>query len=278
MGRYHVVSTLLPCLAASIARAQTSDTIPPDTSVSAPNYTPKQCNSWAGVLVASNVDASNSLSRDEFYSFLSSIAEPWYVADYFGRYDGFDQLPRVFREVHKSLACHCEKLGFGGECCERDDAEFLLVGFGNSTTAFTSAEDEHKDLFCQQIAHVLAKEIPIPAPTASPLTVLSAVLSALAPLRSWTRSLAEPLPEVDHDNHDDREDREDYEDHEDREDHDDHYDHDNHEVSTKAAAYKKQADGGLGSGLIVVIIISAALGLAVLAIIALVAFHKPREE
>ena len=56
MGRYHVVTTLLPCLAASLVRAQTSD---------ATQYTPEQYNSWVSDLVASDGDASNMKIPDE---------------------------------------------------------------------------------------------------------------------------------------------------------------------------------------------------------------------
>lgn len=280
MCRYHVL-TLLPCLAASFARAQTSDATAPDTSVSPPIYTSEQCNSWVGVLVASDGDASNGLSNNEYYSFLSNIAEPRYIAEYFGGYAGFDQLPWVFRVVQKSLACHCEKLGFGGKCCEGDDAEVLLSGLGNSTTLSPSAKDEYKDLFCQQIAYVLAKAISSPAPTAAPsavpsarpteaptvnpLTSPSSATPTAAPVKRPTTSpvaapIAEPVvaptslrptatptqQEVIP------------------------------RVGTQIVRDDRKPEGGLGTGAIIGI--TAALFAVLLAIIALVAYHRHKEE
>mmetsp|Transcript_34877 Transcript_34877/g.62784 ORF Transcript_34877/g.62784 Transcript_34877/m.62784 type:complete len:401 (+) Transcript_34877:123-1325(+) len=182
MGLHHLL-TLLP-LVAPLAHAQnpfnttnatTTDTnitnaTTPDATVSAPSYTPEECNGWISALTSSDEDSSNGLSESEYHSFLSSIEDPPYIAEYFGSYEGFDQLPWVFRVVHKSLACHCEKLGLGEECCEGDNAEVLLIGLDDSINGTTgnAVEEEYKDLFCQQISYVLSKSVPSPAPTAGP--------------------------------------------------------------------------------------------------------------
>ncbi len=165
-----------------------------------PIYSDEECDSWLDILVESDADSSKGLSESEYHSFLTSIEEPPYIAEYFSDIPSFNRLPWTFRVVHKSLACHCQKLGMGEACCEGDNAEVLLLGMDdnpimvpvviatangnstddsnstNSTTTTDStimvrneaAEEEYKDLFCQQIAYVLTKQIPSPAPTASP--------------------------------------------------------------------------------------------------------------
>jgi len=143
----------------------------PDATVSAPIYTPQECNSWINTLISSDDDGSSGLSEKEYHKFLSSIDYPPYISEYFKSFKGFDQLPWVFRVVHKSLACHCEKLGMGEECCEGDDAEVLLLGLlegSNGVTTERGVKEEYKDLFCQQISYILTKSVPSPAPTAGP--------------------------------------------------------------------------------------------------------------
>mmetsp|Transcript_9221 Transcript_9221/g.16690 ORF Transcript_9221/g.16690 Transcript_9221/m.16690 type:complete len:230 (-) Transcript_9221:296-985(-) len=150
-----------------------------ESIITAPIYTDEECNRWTTLLVSADLDLSNGLSESEYKLFLSSIQDPPYIAEYFKSYDGFDNLPWVFRVVHKSLACHCEELGFGDGCCEGDNAEVLLNGLsdGNndgdipleaSKDSPGVEEEIYKHLFCQQIAYVLTKSVPKPQPTIWP--------------------------------------------------------------------------------------------------------------
>ena len=141
--------------------------------VSAPIYTEAECNGWLQTLVQSDVDNSQGLSENEYHTFLSNINDPPYISQYFENIPTFDDLPWVFRVVHKSLACHCQKLGMDEQCCEGDDAEVLLLGFGSEEGMLTNqsrdaVQEEYKDLFCQQIAYVLSKSVPSPSPTENP--------------------------------------------------------------------------------------------------------------
>lgn len=137
----------------------------------APNYTPQECNLWLSTIVNADADGSEGLSETEYHSFLSSINDPPYISEYFTKYQGFDNLPWVFRVVHKSLACHCEKLGRGEECCEGDNAEVLLLGLDSTSTdpaGDVAGAEEYKDLVCQQLSYVLARSISSPNPTSEP--------------------------------------------------------------------------------------------------------------
>ena len=121
------------------------------------------CNIFLSQLVSSDVDSSNGVSESEYHSFLVSIEDPTYVAQYFEDYPSFGSLPWVFRVVHKSLACHCQQLGLGDNCCKGRDAEISLLGLDDDVTgdaAQISELEEYRVLVCQQIAFVLAKSVP----------------------------------------------------------------------------------------------------------------------
>lgn len=136
-----------------------------------PDYDPKDCDYWLSKLVAADEDQSDGLSEPEYHAFLSSLDDPPYIAEYFASYPSFEKLPWAFRIVHKSISCHCEKLGYGKNCCKGDDAELLLQGldgeYSNDPDMFL-LEMEYKDLACQQISYVLERNIKSPAPTDSP--------------------------------------------------------------------------------------------------------------
>jgi hypothetical protein len=137
-----------------------------ENSVSPTPGPDEDCDIWLALLVSSDVDSSYGISESEFHSFLSSIADPPYVAGYFEGIPSFSELPWVFKVVHKSLACQCKTLGMWEGCCEGDDAEIILLGLedgvmnGNTVTN-DAAQEEYRALVCQQIAYVLTKSIPI---------------------------------------------------------------------------------------------------------------------
>lgn len=134
-----------------------------------------ECKSWVGTLIASDTDSSNGLSESEYHTFLSSIEDPPYIAEYFRSIPSFDQLSWVCRAVHKSLACHCQSIGMGAGCCTGDDAEVLLVGLsgslkngGATTTTREGVDEGYVDFFCEQIAYAVAATLSNPNPTQSP--------------------------------------------------------------------------------------------------------------
>ena len=149
--------------------------------VSAPIYSDDECNAWISTLISNDANGSGGLSESEYHTFLTSIEDPPYIVEYFAGVPDFDSLPWVFRVVHKSLACHCQKLGMGEECCEGDDFEVLLLGLedliNNAQEQRDAITEEYRDLVCQQIAYVLSKSIDSPEqtnnPTASPPTTIS---------------------------------------------------------------------------------------------------------
>lgn len=183
--------SLFPLAAGTLA--QNTITFDPDGSDNAGGsiYTEEECKEWLSSIVANDADGSGGLGEEEFYDFLAGIEDPPYVKQYFAQFDGFDDLPWVFRVVHTSLSCHCQQLGKGENCCV-DDAEIGLDGLsddsssgggpgkgpgkgpgGQASVALRSDQEEYRDLVCQQISFVIAKSVPTPEPTGRPSESLS---------------------------------------------------------------------------------------------------------
>lgn len=151
---------------ADAAGATTTSEI--DEIVTAPDYDPAQCDSWIGALPASDLDSSGGLSGPEYYSFLAGIENPPYAGAYFRKFPSYDKLPWTFRVIHKTLACHCEQMDMGPNCCEGDRAEVQVLGQVNSITRDATQEKEYRDMFCQHIAYAFSRSVPMPEPTTSP--------------------------------------------------------------------------------------------------------------
>lgn len=146
-------------------------------TVAAPDYEEEQCDSWISVLAASDGDASGGLSGEEYLTFLSGITDPPYVGAYFQDFSGYSQLPWTFRVIHKTLACHCEQLDMGPQCCKGAKAEVLVMGLGGDATAVVpttrdTTQTEYRDMFCQHIAYALSRSVPSPAPTQDPAPIV----------------------------------------------------------------------------------------------------------
>lgn len=144
-----------------------------DVGPDAPALESGDCNVFLAQLVSSDLDSSNGVSESEYHSFLLGIEDPTYVAEYFEGYQSFGELPWVFRVVHKSLACYCQQLGLGDNCCKGTDAEISLLGLVDDVMGDAeqiSELEEYRVLVCQQIAYVLAKSVSNPIIAAEGLT------------------------------------------------------------------------------------------------------------
>ena len=163
---HYCLLALFLLLVATVRAAEVTTFI--DVGPDVPALEAVHCNIFLNQLVSSDVDSSNGVSESEYHSFLVSIEDPTHVAQYFADYPSFGSLPWLFRVVHKSLACHCQQLGLGDDCCEGKDAEISLLGLDDDVTgdaAQISELEEYRVLVCQQIAFVLAKSVPNPMNT-----------------------------------------------------------------------------------------------------------------
>ncbi|EJK43798.1 hypothetical protein THAOC_37724, partial [Thalassiosira oceanica] len=175
---------LLPLAAGTLAQNTITFDADGGDDAGGSSYTEEECAEWLSSIVAEDADGSGGLGEEEFYDFLAGIEDPPYIKQYFAQFDGFGDLPWVFRVVHTSLSCHCQQLGKGENCCV-DDAEIGLDGFseslgggpgkgpgkgpgGQTSVALRSDQEEYRDLVCQQISFVIAKSVPTPEPTGSP--------------------------------------------------------------------------------------------------------------
>ena len=131
-------------------------------------YTPEQCTYWLFTAQSSDIDNSNGLSQDEYYSFLTSISDPIHVNDYFSQYDSFANLPWEYKVIHKTMLCNCMRMEQGSDCCVGSDVEVMLAVNDGSSLQMRqhSASDEYEEIFCEQIAFLVSSvEVP---PTMSP--------------------------------------------------------------------------------------------------------------
>ena len=163
---HYCLLALFLLLVATVRAAEVTTFI--DVGPDVPALEAGDCNIFLNQLFSSDVDSSNGVSESEYHSFLVSIEDPTHVAQYFADYPSFGSLPWVFRVVHKSLACHCQQLGLGDDCCKGKDAEISLLGLDDDVTgdaAQISELEEYRVLVCQQIAFVLAKSVPNPMNT-----------------------------------------------------------------------------------------------------------------
>jgi hypothetical protein len=105
------------------------------------NYTPEECTSWVSAAIASDTDQSGGLSQSEFMNLLSSILPN---SIYFNSTTTFNTLPFKVQLAHPTLACWCEELGQGTDCCKGPDPKIdvsALVEENPSQVAVSYKED-----------------------------------------------------------------------------------------------------------------------------------------
>jgi len=102
------------------AQSPTTETEEATTSTTIKNfnYTPEECTSWVSAAIASDTDQSGGLSQSEFMYLLSSILPN---SIYFNSTTTFNTLPFKVQLAHPTLACWCEELGQGTDCCKGPD-------------------------------------------------------------------------------------------------------------------------------------------------------------
>jgi len=173
---------LLPLIVPAQAQRQ-RDT---NTGIVSP---PEECDSWISTIVSFDVDSSGGLSKQEFYTFLSSNSQ--HISKY---YNNSTSLPWDYLVAYYAMACYCQTLGQGAGCCE-GDVEIIIDGLGESNI---DIDTNYKEIVCQQIAHVMNGIVPSTSPT--PVhTESPVVLTTKAPVTSTfvTRSTKSPATSTD---------------------------------------------------------------------------------
>ena len=170
------ITAVAALLCASTSLAQDEATGEASSAPPVPElYTDEQCDSWLSGILEADADGSAGLSEEEFASFLGGIEEPKYIKDYFDGLspdDSYAKLPWLLKVVHKSLACRCQDLGLGEDCCEFDGAEVPLPSLASELedTAGDAAREYRADV-CNQIAFVFDSVISTPSPVPAPAEV-----------------------------------------------------------------------------------------------------------
>ena len=74
-------------------------------------------------MITEDGDGSSGLSEEEeFHAFIAGVADA----------SSFEELPWLFKVVHKSLVCRYQVLGLGDRCCEGDLVEVSFLGLKKS--------------------------------------------------------------------------------------------------------------------------------------------------
>ncbi|KAL7490544.1 hypothetical protein ACHAWT_000113, partial [Skeletonema menzelii] len=126
-----IITALLVFSTITQAQAQQEETTVTNDAAQNFNYTPDQCNEWvaAAIDIQSATTETEGLSQSEFITFLASIPQldPYFnlfsVEDATGNSASvtFANLPFEVQLAYPTLACWCQELGDGEDCCKGDN-------------------------------------------------------------------------------------------------------------------------------------------------------------
>lgn len=130
-----------------------------------PEYTIDDCNGWIEDANSYDADASGGLNQEEYYNWL--VGSGLISAD-----ASFEEIALPLKVSFLGLACECQALGYGEDCCTGADAEFPISDINGSDITATAAEI--KGYMCDNLATtVLASLPPTPSPTVDAAETLS---------------------------------------------------------------------------------------------------------
>ena len=123
-----------------------------------PEYSSEECDTWLEEAYSYDADGSGGLSQEEFYSYLEGSG---LVSG-----DQFQDLAWPLKVAFLGLACECQALGYGEDCCTGPDAEFPISDIMGDSVSSTAAEI--KGYMCDNLATTLLATLPpTPAPVAA---------------------------------------------------------------------------------------------------------------
>mmetsp|Transcript_37344 Transcript_37344/g.80588 ORF Transcript_37344/g.80588 Transcript_37344/m.80588 type:complete len:441 (+) Transcript_37344:53-1375(+) len=154
MCRIILVLNLLSLIIPVLVEARTQNQYPWDTDIQNP---PDDCDIRISTLISFDVDASGGLSKDEFFSFLSSRNSDSSTGSL-----GWEALVAYY-----AMACYCHMLGRGEGCCG-GSAEIII-----DDGILSETNSNYNEMLCQQIDHVLKlkNRVDTIAPSTSPAAV-----------------------------------------------------------------------------------------------------------
>jgi len=95
-------------------------------------------------MVAADTDRSGGLSRDEYYTFLSSQGVV-------GSASAYAELELVLKVSRESLACYCTVLGGGEGCCVGSDAEINLTVLRDPEAVASGVAGQYESVVCETV-------------------------------------------------------------------------------------------------------------------------------
>jgi hypothetical protein len=160
-----------------VVQAQQESSIATAAAAKNVNYNPEQCTSWVSAAIASdtNQSASGGLSQSEFMTFLSNIPQ---LQGYFNANMTFGTLPFEVQLAYPTLACWCEELGQGKDCCKGPDPKIDVSALLLEDDPLGVAASYKQD-FCAFIGLVVM-ELSSPPPETTTTTMTTTVATTPA--------------------------------------------------------------------------------------------------
>eukprot|EP00580_Thalassiosira_gravida_P010512 CAMPEP_0201633090 /NCGR_PEP_ID=MMETSP0493-20130528/6505_1 /ASSEMBLY_ACC=CAM_ASM_000838 /TAXON_ID=420259 /ORGANISM="Thalassiosira gravida, Strain GMp14c1" /LENGTH=409 /DNA_ID=CAMNT_0048104737 /DNA_START=166 /DNA_END=1392 /DNA_ORIENTATION=- len=142
--RMILVLNLLALIIPVLVNARTQNQYPWGTDIQNP---PDDCDIRISTLASFDVDSSGGLSKDEFFSFLSSRNSE--LRSFSSTLSTTGSLGWEALVAYYAMACYCQMLGRGGGCCG-GSAEIII-----DDNILSETNSNYKEMMCQQIDHVL---------------------------------------------------------------------------------------------------------------------------
>lgn len=130
-----------------------------------PEYTSEDCDGWIDDAASYDADGSGGLNQSEFYAWLQGTGLVSSDAS-------FQDMAWPLKVAFLGLACECQALGYGEDCCTGDDAQFPISDI--TSDSMSSAAAEIKGYMCDNLATTILSTLP---PTPAPIVAAAETLS-----------------------------------------------------------------------------------------------------
>ncbi len=130
-----------------------------------PEYSSEDCDGWIDDANSYDADGSGGLNQSEYFAWLQGTGLVSSDASY-------QDMAWPLKVAFLGLACECQALGYGEDCCTGDNAQFPISDITGDS--MTSAAAEIKGYMCDNLATTILSTLPpAPAPVVAAAEILS---------------------------------------------------------------------------------------------------------
>ena len=130
-----------------------------------PEYSSEDCDGWIDDANSYDTDGSGGLDQSEFFAWIQGLGLVSSDASY-------QDMAWPLKVAFLGLACECQALGYGEDCCTGDNAQFPISDITGDS--LTSAAAEIKGYMCDNLATTILSTLP---PTPAPVVAAAETLS-----------------------------------------------------------------------------------------------------